>query len=189
MDAKLLSRELDSDRAVLPCWCGREALPSRFNAARFELMRCAACGTYRISPPPVTDDEEAGKFYSDYYDHEHTDGEDPRRFWKVVKRAPWLREVGDAVADIGCGEGTLCSQLRANGWRRVIGLDVSRTRIERARRRDSDITFESCTISNSGIPPRSLDLAIMDNVIEHLLEPARGSWISANGCTLGDGSY
>jgi len=171
MGAELLHHELKSGSAVLPCWCGSLAQRSRFTAAHFELMLCPGCGTYRISPPPVADDGEAGRFYSDYYSVEHSDGADPRRFRKVVERTPSLNEVAEAVADIGCGEGTLCSQLRAKGWKNVTGLDLSRTRIQRAANRHSGIAFHATTISKSPIPPVSLDLAIMDNVIEHLLEP------------------
>ena len=171
MGAELLHHELTTGSVVLPCWCGSLTQRSRFTGARFALMLCPGCGTYRISPPPVADDEQAGRFYSDYYAVEHADGADPRRFWKVVERTPSLNEVGESVADIGCGEGTLCSQLHSKGWKSVIGLDLSRTRIERATSRHSGIAFHAATISNSSIPPASLDLAIMDNVIEHLLEP------------------
>jgi len=173
MGAKLLHQGLTCDSATLPCWCGMEALPSRYSAPRFGLMLCPSCGTYRIFPPPLTEDRQAGEFYSDYYAREHANGEDPRRFWRVAKQAPWLREAGDAVADIGCGEGTLCSELRSIGWKHVIGLDVSRARIERARDRHSGIAFHACAVSESPISTASLDLAIMDNVIEHLPEPAR----------------
>lgn len=173
MGAELLHHELTSGLAALPCWCGSLAQRSRFTAARFELMLCHECGSYRISPPPVTGDEEAGRFYSDYYAVEHADAVDPRRFWKVAERTPSLNEARESVADIGCGEGTLCSQLRQKGWKNVTGLDLSRTRIERAANRHFGIAFHAATISNSPIPPASLDLAIMDNVIEHILEPTQ----------------
>jgi SAM-dependent methyltransferase len=93
------------------------------------------------------------------------------RYWRVVDEVPSLREAGESAADIGCGEGTLCAELRAAGWRSVTGVDASRARVARARRRHPDITFHDSPLEEVDIPAGSLDLIVLDNVIEHLVDP------------------
>jgi SAM-dependent methyltransferase len=50
-------------------------------------------------------------------------------------------------------------------------VEVSRARIERARQRHPGIQFYDCPLEESDIAEESLDLAVMDNVIEHLPDP------------------
>jgi 2-polyprenyl-3-methyl-5-hydroxy-6-metoxy-1,4-benzoquinol methylase len=193
------------------CFCGESRARLHFRTARFGLVSCPSCGCYRIDPPPIQGEEEAGEFYSAYYEGlardaataqgvpraaEHTadgacgasgataahpgandasgaNGAAPRtsRYWRVVDEVPSLREAGESAADIGCGEGTLCAELRAAGWRSVTGVDASRARVARARRRHPDITFHDSPLEEVDIPAGSLDLIVLDNVIEHLVDP------------------
>jgi hypothetical protein len=51
-------------------------------------------------------------------------------------------------------------------------VDVSATRIARARRRHPRVEFSDRPLAQSGIEASSLDLAILDNVLEHLPQPA-----------------
>jgi SAM-dependent methyltransferase len=135
------------------------------------------CGCYRIDPPPINHADEAATFYSSYYERPRsTSAGAPStarssRFWRVVRREPSLEVFGERVADVGCGEGDLCHELRSAGWRGVIGLDVSRARIERARKRYPEGEFYDRPIDETGVEPSSFDLIIMDNVIEHLPDP------------------
>jgi 2-polyprenyl-3-methyl-5-hydroxy-6-metoxy-1,4-benzoquinol methylase len=140
-------------------------------------VRCGACGCYRIDPPPIRGDAEAASFYTWYYDRQKT-GEPKRstrtrssRYWQVVRAERSLEQPQQAVADIGCGEGHLCNELRLAGWKSVVGLDVSRARIARARKLYPEGEFDDRPIEETGVAPASLDLIIMDNVIEHLPEP------------------
>ncbi|HEU6450854.1 MAG TPA: class I SAM-dependent methyltransferase [Gemmatimonadaceae bacterium] len=193
------------------CFCGENRARLHFRTARFGLVSCPSCGCYRIDPPPIQGEEEAGEFYSAYYEGLERDAaaaksESPTakhaarhaaegapgasavigangvnaangaaqrtsRYWRVVNEVPSLREPGESAADIGCGEGTLCAELRAAGWRRVIGVDASRARVARARRRHPDITFHDSPLEEVDIPAGSLDLIVLDNVIEHLVDP------------------
>jgi 2-polyprenyl-3-methyl-5-hydroxy-6-metoxy-1,4-benzoquinol methylase len=163
------------------CWCGEGELRREFKTHRFGLVRCVACGCYRIDPPPVTQDQESAEFYTQYYstseDARNLVPEDPAatrnsRFWKVVDRFPELAIPRGRVADIGCGEGGLCAELKAAGWPWVVGFDLSRSRIERARRLHPGIGFQARPFPGEGIAEASLDLVVMDNVIEHLTDPA-----------------
>jgi 2-polyprenyl-3-methyl-5-hydroxy-6-metoxy-1,4-benzoquinol methylase len=154
----------------------------QFRTRRFGLVRCTACGCYRIDPPPVSGEKESADFYTDYYargqfaETEEVLPEPDRptrssRFWRVVERYAPLERPGERVADIGSGEGGLCSELRAAGWRSIIGFDLSRTRVMRARRRHPGIEFQDQPFPGSSLREGSLDLVIMDNVIEHVIDP------------------
>jgi SAM-dependent methyltransferase len=162
----------------IACWCGSPSAVEQFRTRTFGLVRCTLCGCYRIDPPPIGHDGDAASFYSHYYERQKTSPPTTQsvgrssRFWEVVRQEPSLEESGERVADVGCGEGDLCHELRAAGWPAVIGLDVSRTRIERARRRYPQGQFYDRPIEETGIAAASLDLIIMDNVVEHLPDPA-----------------
>jgi 2-polyprenyl-3-methyl-5-hydroxy-6-metoxy-1,4-benzoquinol methylase len=146
------------------------------------LVRCTVCGCFRIDPPPISSEEEGACFYTDYYAKgqfaeadEISSGPDiptrGSRFWRVVERVPDLGRPRQKVADIGCGEGGLCAELKAAGWPSVAGFDLSRTRVSRARKKQPGIEFHDRAFPDCGVPERSLDLVIMDNVVEHLTDP------------------
>jgi 2-polyprenyl-3-methyl-5-hydroxy-6-metoxy-1,4-benzoquinol methylase len=149
-----------------------------FRTSRFGLARCSSCGCYCIDPPPLQNDDDGPSFYTDYYLepkkihmlHDLSNGR-TSRFWQVADQVPELEDARDSVIDIGCGEGHLCAELRAAGWRYVSGVDVSRSRIARARQLYPYISFSDEPLGTSGIPEHSIDLAIMDNVVEHLADP------------------
>jgi 2-polyprenyl-3-methyl-5-hydroxy-6-metoxy-1,4-benzoquinol methylase len=147
------------------------------------LVRCSACGCFRIDPPPISGEEEGAQFYSDYYAKgqvAQTDGTGARpvsstrdsRFWKVVERVPDVGRPRQRVADIGCGEGGLCAELKGAGWPFVAGFDLSRSRVSRARKKYPGIEFHDRAFAECGVPEGSLDLVIMDNVVEHLPDPS-----------------
>jgi SAM-dependent methyltransferase len=92
-------------------------------------------------------------------------------FWKVAERVPQLMEIRESAADIGSGDGHFCADLRAAGWPNVTGIEISRTRVARARQLYPNIPFYSCSLGEAGIPEDSLDLIVMDSVIEHLPRP------------------
>lgn len=154
----------------LACWCGSGRWSRCFRTARFGLLQCTGCGGYRIDPPPLQHESQSETFYTDYYSNLEVHGQ-VSWFRKVGRRVPELSVPGLAAADIGCGDGHLCAELSSIGWRRVIGIEVSRTRVARARKRYPNIEFYDCPLGKTGIPQNSLDLVTMDSVIEHLLDP------------------
>jgi len=164
----------------LACWCGQGSWTAQFRTPRFGLLRCTACGCYGIDPPPIQRDTESAEFYTEYYaapDGSNGVGRpagDPlhrSRYWRVVERVPRLATAAHAALDVGCGEGKLCAELAAANWKHVIGIDVSGSRIARARQRYPSLTFHDQPIQETGIPRASLDLVVMDNVLEHLPDP------------------
>ena len=161
------------------CWCGSRQWTRVWNDHTFGLIRCGSCGTFRIDPPPLAKAEDASTFYTDYYanvrHHPEVDTASTpargSRFWAVVRNVPELAPAGDRVADIGCGDGGLCAELKAHGWKSVVGTDVSRARISRARERYPDAEFFSEALPDTSVPRHSFDLMVMDNVVEHLVDP------------------
>jgi 2-polyprenyl-3-methyl-5-hydroxy-6-metoxy-1,4-benzoquinol methylase len=156
--------------ADFDCWCGAGTWFCRFRTRRFGLLRCSACGSYRIDPPPVRSSSESQNFYTDYYSKVQTHAQ-VSWFRTVAARVPELAHPGEIVADIGCGDGNLCAELRALGWKRSLGLEVSRTRVARARLKYPDLEFYDCPLGMTGLSEQTLDLAVLDSVIEHLPEP------------------
>jgi 2-polyprenyl-3-methyl-5-hydroxy-6-metoxy-1,4-benzoquinol methylase len=89
----------------------------------------------------------------------------------VVGQVPELSCIGRKALDIGCGEGTLAAELSAAGWPSVAGLDISRTRVFRARQLHPELDFYDQPLDETEIAFGSIDLVTMDNVIEHLPNP------------------
>ena len=73
--------------------------------------------------------------------------------------------------DFGCGEGSLSGELRDAGWKSVVGIDVSHSRVARATRRFPGIAFDDRGIQALPDYRGAFDLIVMDNVIEHLPRP------------------
>jgi 2-polyprenyl-3-methyl-5-hydroxy-6-metoxy-1,4-benzoquinol methylase len=167
-------------RGSSACWCTSDEWNVAFRTSRFGLICCRACGTHRIDPPPVSNNNDVADFYTSYYESRVDRVASASnckvaklnsRFWRVAEQFSPLYQPGRCVLDIGCGDGGLCAELAGQGWKNVVGLDVSRARIERARRRRPDITFLDTDIEKTVTPKESIDLVILDNVIEHLLSP------------------
>jgi 2-polyprenyl-3-methyl-5-hydroxy-6-metoxy-1,4-benzoquinol methylase len=164
---------------VLPCWCGSGGWSTRVRARRFGVLECSGCGGYRIDPPPLCSGGGSAEFYTEYYRTVGTEAvaiQTPATsrsagFWKVAERFEAVGEVRQRVVDIGCGDGHLCAELKAEGWPFVAGFEVSQTRIGRARKLYPDLTFFDQTLAESGLEKQSLDLIVMEAVIEHLPEP------------------
>lgn len=166
----------DDTAPTLRCWCGERETASCFRTRRFGLVRCTSCRCYRIDPPPIARTEELADFYTRYYagalaPPSRAPGDRTSRFWRVVDRVPALGRPGPTAIDIGCGEGRLCAELLEAGWRSVVGFDVSRSRVERARKSYPQLVFHDQPIEGTDLASSSVDLLVMDNVIEHLADP------------------
>jgi 2-polyprenyl-3-methyl-5-hydroxy-6-metoxy-1,4-benzoquinol methylase len=171
-------------RGRLPCWCGSGLWHAVIESKPAGLIRCDDCGTYRTDPPPLTSDDESSEFYSDYYEG-HVPGKSSQahssdtlldcrsRFWKVAQRYQPLMDTGTSALDVGCGGGRLCAELAQHGWKKVCGVDISKSRIARARFRFPTGTFFDQPLEELNLSPGSFQLIVMDNVIEHLSAPLK----------------
>ena len=164
---------------LLQCWCGSDKWNVQFRAKRGGLSRCRMCGCYQTDPPPLTDSSQSQEFYTNYYASLELNARpiaDPTNsrkagFWRVTEQLPALKSPLHSVADIGCGDGHLCAELKGAGWRQVAGIELSTVRVARARRFYPDVDFYEQPLPKAGIPKGSLDLIVSESTIEHLPEP------------------
>jgi len=75
-----------------------------------------------------------------------------------------------AAVDVGCGNGYLCSQLKKK-ISEVSGIDLSKTRIDSAKKRYPGIEFVQGSIYDLPYEDNSRDLVTAVETIEHLENP------------------
>ena len=87
--------------------------------------------------------------------------------------AEFVRSLGrrdGAVLDLGCGDGRLTLELRA---RHIVGADVSRVALERARRRLEERDVELVELTPGAVIPfgdEAFDLVLVAETIEHVVD-------------------
>lgn len=133
----------------------------------FTVMRCAACASLFLDPPPSP--AQTAAFYSaDYMSTAATGGffAGMRALWDGTTAKSFARRAGAqaAILDYGCGDGGFVRRLREAGCTDVTGYDPMA--------RDEDlaggIVRDLAALTASG---RRFDVIRMCNVIEHLAEP------------------
>ena len=168
---------LPSMAQSLVCWCRGGNWESQFRTKKFGLLRCSGCGGYQIDPPPLQTPESSEEFYTEYYSRASVNHlvaqakQEKSAYWSVLDQVSYLPLKGNRAADVGCGDGHLCSQLREAGWRSVVGADVSRVRIARAQAMYPQDHFIAGTLDDGNCERNSIDLMVMDSVVEHLVNP------------------
>jgi 2-polyprenyl-3-methyl-5-hydroxy-6-metoxy-1,4-benzoquinol methylase len=141
----------------------------------FVFVRCRACGlTYlRNRPAPDT----LGIIYPpSYYRYAAFLGPITTRLRAVVQggRVRTLRRwlsSGATVMEVGCGEGQLLQAIKADGdpsWR-VVGVDISEEACEALRR--TGLEMRCAQFEDLDWPAATVDIVIMNQVIEHLADP------------------
>ena len=145
----------------------------RLEGTAWRVVQCVQCGTGRLDPLPSA--EEIARFYPPTY--YGTTGRKFKRYveWAVrfvaIRRVRFLaRRVprGGRVLDIGCGRGTLLSELADRGFE-VHGTEVSRAAVEGADSR-AEIRIAS-NLAAAEYPEDHFDLVILWHVLEHLPDP------------------
>jgi SAM-dependent methyltransferase len=123
--------------------------------------------------PPTADDWDA---YAESFDAEPDHGlENPevRAAWAELV-VPQLPPAPAAVADIGCGTGTLSVLLALAGYE-VTGIDTSPRMLELARRKAAsagvDAAFEQADAADPPYSPASLDAVVVRHVLWALPDP------------------
>jgi SAM-dependent methyltransferase len=162
------------------CWCGGAAL-SPFGP---RYGRCGDCGTLVARDWPDLDGGHAESgFYGAGYWHGHQrqdlglpDIAQRARADLAGRCLHWLpallahRVPPARVLDVGCGHGAFVALLRWAGFD-ATGLELSPWVVEFARR-----TFEVPVLlgplEQQPIPEGSLDVVVMNDVLEHLPDPA-----------------
>lgn len=99
------------------------------------------------------------------------------RFWSRFGGKPDFR--GQAVLDVGCGQGSLCLEMAMGGAKKVAGTDIDGPVIEFARRNlqsrypewQSVVSFECRELDT--LPDNTFDLVVSKDAFEHVLDLRR----------------
>jgi trans-aconitate methyltransferase len=97
-----------------------------------------------------------------------------KRFFNIV-----AQEIGsiprEKVLEFGCGEGLLLQELKKRSVRFIslLGIDIRDDALEHARSLHPEYLFEKKDILQWDYKPKSFDLIIASEVLEHLIEPER----------------
>lgn len=138
------------------------------NINDYILVRCSTCGFVYAKNPPTT--RFSNKFYSwfDYKDQEYTQRritQDAIRSLNKINRI--AKRKGDLL-DIGCGRGYLLNVARNMGWR-VFGIDFSKAVVDFAKTNfNLKVKVSDIYSYNTN---KKFDLIILNQVIEHLVNP------------------
>ncbi len=154
-----------------PVCGGAGPFPAVERHGRFVLHLCAGCDVQFADPM-----EEAGR---DFYErHELYCG--PETLFTSPRLLNWdqrmfLRDrpsAGGALLDVGCGAGQFAEAARRAGYR-VTGLDLSRSQLERGRRRFPLVAFHAMTLADfAPAAGRVFDVVTAFQVLEHVARPA-----------------
>jgi SAM-dependent methyltransferase len=97
------------------------------------------------------------------------------------------------VLDLGCGEGYVASRFKGLGAHSVIGVDLSKVAIERARQNYPEIEFYQCSITDIRWDwigtNRSPDLVIMGEVLYYLDESEQRAAVNSIHQAIKIGAY
>ena len=144
---------------------------------RFTYLRCRHCQTVYLENPPVTRLHEIypANYYSANSDfnqsllHRVKDALERRMFGKILKRIP-----GDSlsVLDVGGGYGWMLNTIREadDRIRETFVLDFDESARQRAEA--AGHVFYASRVEEFS-SPRSYDLIVMLNIIEHVADPLR----------------
>jgi 2-polyprenyl-3-methyl-5-hydroxy-6-metoxy-1,4-benzoquinol methylase len=163
------------------CWCGRGDLVP-FSP---DYLRCASCETLRLvrmpaAPEKVTKDEKGlyGKSYwFEYQERQHgyPDITSRARADLAERCVHWLRTVlkykvppGRAL-ELGSSHGGFVAMLRWAGFD-ARGLELSPWVVDYARR-TFDVEVLLGPLEAQDVPPASLDVIALMDVLEHLPDP------------------
>jgi methionine biosynthesis protein MetW len=88
-------------------------------------------------------------------------------------------ERGDAVLDVGCGDGTMLAYMTQVKQIHGLGIDISTVAVESARKRGVEARVESLAELHRLTPASSFDHVVISEVLEHVADPevfVRHAW-------------
>jgi SAM-dependent methyltransferase len=178
-----------------PCSLCGEKMPQPFIAVRdnrtsrfagtFEYARCDRCGLVSIRPLPDHDAAISGHEtgYRDVVAQAETRPAPTRGhlgalvavtryLWHLVDGMPALDRlpIHGRVLDVGSGTGEHVAELLRLGFE-AVGIEPNPEAVALAQRRGLPVSTGSS--EEPGYPPGSFDTLILNQVIEHLVDPVR----------------
>ncbi len=173
----------------ISCWCGNSAVEPFTE----EYWRCPACeslvwkGASQLSPESIGDSD----YYSQRYWFEHQVEElglpdiRSRSRTDIIERCLyWLRAVlayrlpPAKVLELGSSHGAFVALLNLAGYA-ASGLEISPA-IAEFSRRTFGVTTLSGPVEEQQIFPKSLDMIILMDVLEHLPDPEKTMRVCSN---------
>jgi 2-polyprenyl-3-methyl-5-hydroxy-6-metoxy-1,4-benzoquinol methylase len=82
-----------------------------------------------------------------------------------------LLKCGGSLLDIGCGQGILRERLGASDYSRYVGIDVSQTAVELARRKPNARSVFSQADAHDFTPTENFDAIIFNEVLYYFPDP------------------
>lgn len=165
----------------------REAFDDRYGQPDlFMLVTCNGCGHVMTSPRLAETD--LGPLYGTYYPRKHANVADIqhqahlsvtrfaglRRWWMGTdNQGQYAARRGESMLDIGCGSGLSLLEARALGASaRGVEADPNVERLAQALK----LQIHIGSLFDEPFPGECFDLVTLNQVIEHVPEPARMLW-------------
>lgn len=170
---------------LAPCHiCGNARLESIQDGVRdqeygapgtYSWIRCAGCHLVKLDPMP--DNRVLALAYPEHYHAYATPqsaisrrlilGATKKNAQGLARRLP----PGGSVLDVGCSTGDLLTEIGALGDFKLFGVEYKPSAAETARQRG--IHVWQGDFEDAAIPPASMDLIVMQHVLEHVRDPAK----------------
>ena len=115
--------------------------------------------------------------YREFYEYEADvysitpENEDALRHRRALVRRILPADPGEAVLDVGCGDGVISADLRELTGARVVGIDVSRKRAGHALKRTPSAAFIQGSSYQLPFADNSFSLVLCSDLLEHLDDP------------------
>jgi SAM-dependent methyltransferase len=152
---------------------------TRDTAARYDMVRCGACGLHYVSPMKAPN----SRWYELAY-----------RALNVVPEQRWEFDVvlgeldaSDTVYEIGCGFGGFLERCQARGIR-AFGIDFSPEAVRRCLERNLNAAAVDVGLTSHSPGPTNSSVVLSFHVLEHLERPddlfRRACEVAASDSTL-----
>jgi 2-polyprenyl-3-methyl-5-hydroxy-6-metoxy-1,4-benzoquinol methylase len=148
----------------------------------FHVQRCQSCGVVFLNPQPSF--HEARKYYPDNYYSYHlsTSRTVFSNFLDRIKSLFYPRGFslgkGVRILDLGCGNGEKVSRYLTSGAD-CYGVEINEKAVESAR--SKGVKAYCGLLSEQNFDEKFFDVIIMDNVLEHIMDPEN---LIAGSCSL-----
>ncbi len=139
----------------------------------FSWLRCQGCGLVTLAPEP-SDAVLALAYPSSYHGYHESDSQlvswyvNLRRRGRAKLLSKMLTPRG-SLLDIGCGSGALLAAVGKLGAFNLLGVEYQAEAAQVAR--DRGATVWTGELEDADIQQASVDVALMEHVIEHVRDP------------------
>lgn len=157
--------------------CVGKRLHYAFSQHGFRVVRCSDCGLLLLNPQPSPAELRtihAERHVSGNNANEasaaqaHTEAATAQLYLDQIRQ--YRGAHGGRLLEIGCGQGDFLAEAQGVGYD-VVGLEVSATAAQTARRRLGAGTVICGELESVALRDNSFDICVLSNVIEHLRNP------------------